>query len=167
MTAKQPFRGKTQICNVFYFILILTCMSNILYAGGETDIITVIAIGVHYKGQPDDTWIVKEIANSPEFTYQDNHISPAIEMGVAGDLPAGIVDKLAIKGTMSGGQNGRGWMSDADAEDWSNAAIPPADAANFLTFPGGSNIILETNSNKKIIEQMHTEGSDSVVISDM
>lgn len=155
--------------NVMYivFLLGLICASNTLYAIPAAEIFTLLEIGIHYQGQPADTWVIKEVINGSEFTYQDGHVQPPIEIGIAGDLPAGVVDKLALKAIVSGSETGRGWMSDANAEEWLDSDTPPVDAYDLLAEQGGSPISLETNSNKKVIMQWYTQGDDTIVISDM
>jgi len=153
--------------SIFCFLLIAICISNTSYAGTINEDITLLAIGIHYNGQPADTWVVKEVTNGPVFARREGQIQPPIELGIAGDLGTGTVDKIAFKiiDAEIGGSTGRGWFRvDADALD---VPTPPIDAFNFLTLLGGSPISLESNSDKKFILRLSNDSDDSVIISDM
>jgi hypothetical protein len=175
MTAKQqsfgstlvPFREKIVYSSIFCFLLILICMSNISYADGSEVNVTLLAIGIHYSGQSDATWVVKEVTNGTTYSFRDGQIQSALEMGVASDLSAGLVDKIAFKFifTEVGVSTQTGW--DVDGDDLINEPTPPTNAKNFLALPGGSSITLEDNSNKKFLFKSANGVSDSVVISDM
>jgi hypothetical protein len=167
MTAKQPFRERILYSNIFCFLLILLCVSTILYATDDNYSVKVLAIGIHYQGQPDATWVVKEVANSPDYAIIAGHIQPALEVGIASDLSAGVVDKIALKWiwTPEGGASETGWERGYDIID---QPTPPSDAYNLLALPGGPIITLEDNSNKKVVLQFGSSGPPSaVVISDM
>jgi hypothetical protein len=166
MTAKQPFRGKVENYSIFFFLLIFTCISNISYAGGDIQTFKILAIGIHYQGQSDSSWIVKDVIDGPVFTKTLGVIQPALEMGVAGELNAGVVDKIALKMTITedGEFVGSGWDTDMLPID---QATPPTDATNFLTCPGGLPITLEINSNKRFVLKLSNSSEGSVETSDM
>ncbi len=161
--------GKIKDYSIFFFLLIFICMSNISYANGPGNVdVSLLAIGIHYQGQPDTTWVVKEVTNGTTYQFRDGQIQSAIEMGIAGDLSAGVVDKIALKIVFSevGGGTERGW--DVDDGDPVDQETPPANAKNFLDPDlGGSSITLDNNSNKKFLFKSSNNGDDSVVISDM
>ncbi len=151
---------------VFCFLLMFICISNILYASSNNYSVTLLAIGMHYQGQPDDVWVVKEITNSPVYTFRDGQIQPALEVGIAGGINEGVVDKIAVKWifTEEGGNSETGWEMGAYILD---QETPPADALNFLSLPGGVPITFDANSNKKLVFQGNVEGPVAVVITDM
>jgi len=156
--------GKIKDYSIFFFLLVFTCMSNMSYGSSENIDITLLAIGIHYQGQPDTTCVVKEITDGPIFAERQGQIQSALEMGIANDLTAGTVDKIALKLFIAdiGGHTQRGWnMGEADPID---QAIPPNDVNNFIE---GSIITLEANSNKKFLLELSNSGDPSVVISDM
>jgi hypothetical protein len=126
----------------------------------------LLAIGIHYSGQPDTTWVVKEVTDSPVFAIREGQIQTPVEMGIAGDLSAGTADKIAFKFLIAplGGTTQRGWDTTGDLVD---QEMPPDNIVNWLTEPGGSPITLEGNSNKKFIIQLSTNTDPAVVITDM
>jgi hypothetical protein len=141
-------------------------MSNLLYARDFNVDFTLIAIGIHYEGQPDTVWVIKDITNSPNFPIYEGQTYPLTEMGVANDLSSGAVDKIALKGILVVGSNNvTGWLMDGDPID---ALIPPTGAVNFLQYVG--NLALEDISNKKLLLRWgHSAegGPVDIVVSDM
>lgn len=166
MTAKQSFRKKILYSSIFCLWLIIVCISHVLYAGGGIVTFKILAMGIHYQGQPDNIWEVREVVDGPTFTATEGAIQPPMEMGVAGELNAGIVDKLALKWIyIEGSESFRGW--DRGDDNPADQEMPPDDAYNFLALPGGPTITLEDNSNKKFILQIASDGPNAVVITDM
>jgi len=167
MTAKKTLCGY-----IFCFLLTLLCISNISYATPADEVdFTLLAIGIHYEGQPDTTWVVKDVTNSPLFPIIQGQTYSATELGIANDLSAGTVDKIALKGILTisgGGGGGTGWLTESEPVD---GQIPPASAVNFLNIDGGLNIPLEEYSNKKFLVKWGPNGAQGgpigVVISDM